>query len=78
MSLVLGFATKDGTDAQAIIGPERLRPDQGRSNACQEPAEEGQVLAALSKGEMRCGAQSKRATSLTNIPLKGFAQALTV
>lgn len=79
VSLVLGFATKDGTDAQAIIGPSAFALITKASNAwVKNPAEEGQVLAALSKGEkVMVKAQSKRGNKLSDeYSLKGFAQAL--
>jgi hypothetical protein len=79
VSLVLGFAAKDGTDAQAVIGPTAFALITKASNAwVKNPAEEGQVLAALAKGEkVMVKAESKRGNKLSDeYSLKGFAQAL--
>lgn len=79
VSLVMGFATKDGADAQAVVGPAAFALVTKLSNAwVKNPAEEGQVLAALARGDkLVVKAESKRGNKLSDeYSLKGFGQAL--
>lgn len=79
VSLVMGFAAKDGTDAQALVGQSAFALVTKSENAwVKNPAEEGQVLSAFTRGDkLLVKVESKRGNKLTDeYSLKGFVQSL--
>jgi hypothetical protein len=79
VAVVLGFPTKDGSEAKAAVGSAQfdfLTKDQ---NAwIKNPAQEEQVVQTLSRGgNLVLRSQSRRGNELTDrYSLQGFAQAL--
>lgn len=79
VALVLGFAAKDDAPAQAAVGNTTYALITKASNAwLKNPAEEGQAIATMSKGQaVLVKAQSARGSSLTDrYSLNGFGKAL--
>ena len=79
LSIILGFPAKEGAEAQAIVGQATFALLTNASNAwLKNPAEEGQALAALQKGEkLIVKSESRRGSKLTDeYSLKGLGQAL--
>ncbi|HEX2555354.1 MAG TPA: hypothetical protein VHL98_16770 [Microvirga sp.] len=79
IALVMGFATKEDAPAEAAIGPTAfaLLP-KGASAWLRNPAEEGQAIAAMRRGQsLAVKVQSARGNALTDrYSLTGFGQAL--
>jgi invasion protein IalB len=79
VATVLGFATKEGGDAAVAIGNTSYALVTRAQNAwIKNPAEEGQAIATMSKGQaMVVSATSARGNKTTDrYSLAGFAQAL--
>jgi invasion protein IalB len=79
VALVLGFATKDGAAAEAVVGSSRYALVTKEKNAwLRNPAEEGQVISVMARGQkLVVRAQSQRGNQLTDeYSLKGFDDAL--
>ena len=79
VATVLGFATKEGGDAAVAIGSTSYALVTRAQNAwIKNPAEEGQAIATMSKGQaMVVSATSARGNKTTDrYSLAGFAQAL--
>ncbi|MDJ1159754.1 invasion associated locus B family protein [Chelatococcus sp. SYSU_G07232] len=79
VSFVLGFAAKEGVDAEVLIGEAKHAVvTKGSNGWVKNPAEEAQVLAAMSKGaKLQLKSTSKRGNSLTDVySLSGLSQAL--
>lgn len=79
ISLVMGFPTKEGSDASATVGDAKFALVTKEANAwVKNPAEEARVLAAFRGGsKLVVVSQSRRGNSLTDeYSLAGFTQAL--
>ena len=79
ISMVLGFPAKDGSNSQAVIdGNAFALITKGEHGWLKNPAEEGQVVAALAKGQsLVLKLISKRGNKLSDeYSLRGFTQAL--
>jgi invasion associated locus B (IalB) protein len=79
VAVVMGFPTKDGGAAEAAVGPTRYMLVTKGSNAwIRNPAEEGQVIATMSRGQtLTIKATSGRGNEVTDrYSLTGFSQAL--
>jgi hypothetical protein len=79
VALVMGFPTKEDGPAEASIGTASYALLTKEQNAwLKNPAEEGQAIATMSKGQnITVKAQSRRGNQLTDrYSLNGFGQAL--
>jgi hypothetical protein len=79
VAVVMGFPTKDGGPAEVSVGPTRYTLVTKGSNAwIRNPAEEGQVIATMSRGQtLTIKATSGRGNQVTDrYSLTGFSQAL--
>jgi invasion protein IalB len=79
ISLVMGFPTKEGVDAQAIVGEATFALVTKEANAwVKNPAEEPRVLAAFKGGaKLVVKSESRRGSKLSDeYSLIGFTQAL--
>ena len=79
VALVMGFPTKDGGAAEAAVGSTKYELITKGSNAwVKNPAEEGQVIATMSKGKsLTVKATSGRGNATTDLySLNGFGPAL--
>ncbi len=79
VAVVLGFATRDGGEAEAVVGQSTYALITKGTNAwVRNPAEESQVIAAFSKGQsVTVKATSGRGNASTDrYSLNGFAPAL--
>jgi Invasion associated locus B (IalB) protein len=79
VAVVMGFPTKDGGPAEVTVGPTRYTLVTKGSNAwIRNPAEEGQVIATMSRGQtLTIKATSGRGNQVTDrYSLSGFSQAL--
>jgi invasion protein IalB len=79
ISLVMGFPTKEGVDAEAVIDDASFALVTKETNAwVKNPAEEPRVLAAFKAGaKLVVKSQSRRGSKLSDeYSLKGFTQAL--
>jgi hypothetical protein len=79
VALVMGFGTKDGGPAEATIGTSSYDLiTKGQNAWVKNPAEEGQVIAAMSRGQtLTVKATSARGNETTDrYSLKGFGKAL--
>jgi hypothetical protein len=79
IAVVMGFATRDGGPAEAVVGTATYGLITKGGNAwIRNPAEESQVIAAFSKGkDVTVKATSGRGNATTDrYSLSGFAQAL--
>ena len=79
VALVMGFAAKDDAPAEAVIGSASYALLTQEENAwLKNPAEEGQAIATMQKGQaVTVKAQSRRGNQLTDrYSLSGFGQAL--
>jgi hypothetical protein len=79
IAVVMGFATRDGGPAEAVVGTNTYALVTKGGNAwIRNPAEESQVIAAFSKGkDLTVKATSGRGNATSDrFSLSGFAQAL--
>jgi hypothetical protein len=79
VAVVMGFATRDGGPAEAVIGTAtHALVTKGGNAWIRNPAEEAQVIASMSKGkDMTVKATSVRGNATSDrYSLIGFAQAL--
>ena len=79
VAIVMGFATRDGAPAEAVVGQTSYALVTKGSNAwVRNPAEESQVIATFSKGQsVTVKATSGRGNPTSDLySLNGFVQAL--
>ena len=79
VAVVLGFATRDGGEAEAVVGQSTYALVTKGSNAwVRNPTEESQIIAAFTKGQsIIVKATSGRGNATSDrFSLTGFAQAL--
>ena len=79
VAVVLGFATRDGGEAEAVVGQSTYALVTKGSNAwVRNPTEESQIIAAFTKGQsITVKATSGRGNATSDrFSLTGFAQAL--
>jgi invasion protein IalB len=79
VSWVLGFGAKDSADAEAVVdGTAFAVVTKGANGWVKDPAQEGPVVASMSKGEkLVLKVQSARGNKLSDeYSLRGFTQAL--
>ncbi|WP_294535516.1 invasion associated locus B family protein [uncultured Rhodoblastus sp.] len=79
ISIIMGFAMKDGGEAQATIGDDEFGLISKGSNAwIKNPAEEGHFIEAMKKGSKLVvkAASTKGKVTTDTYPLAGLSQAL--